>query len=236
MLRRVLGVCVGVLLVAAPATASAAKTDFAGSAFNVLVPGESGGIPADANSTDQAKLYDALTPLRGDVSMSDLAKYYKSERFGAQGSGQRVEPTGRSGLTITRDSFNVPHINGKTRADVFFGAGWVAIEDRGLLMNEGRGPSRVAMLDVPGINAFGLVVSLRAFTPTKAANDFVHKQVVALGRTAKGRQVVEIKRERGSAARFTLYPFWVSILQSFFGVLSAKSEKGESYRENRIKR
>ena len=189
MLRRVLGVCVGVLLVAAPATASAAKTDFAGSAFNVLVPGESGGIPADANSTDQAKLYDGLTPLRGNVSMPDLAKYYKSEKFGAQGSGQRVEPTGRSGLTITRDSFNVPHINGKTRADVFFGAGWVAIEDRGLLMNEGRGPSRVAMLDVPGINAFGLVVSLRSFTPTKAANDFVHKQVVALCRTAKGRQV-----------------------------------------------
>jgi acyl-homoserine lactone acylase PvdQ len=188
-MRKVLGVLVGVLLLAVPATASA-TTDFAGSAFNILAPGESGGLPADANSTDQAKLYDALTPLRGDVTASDVAKYYKSEKFGAEGSGQRTEVTGHPGVTIVRDSFNVPHVNGQTRADVFWGAGWVAIEDRGLLMNEGRGPSRVAMLDVPGVNAFGLVTQLRSFTPTKQANDFVHQQVVDLGKTAKGRQVV----------------------------------------------
>lgn len=180
-------------LLAVPAAAgAAAKIDYAqpGSAFQILAPGEWGGLPLNDQSTDQLKMYDALTPLRGNVTQADLEANFISERFGAQGPGQTVEPTPQAGLTVTRDRYGVAHIYGKTRSATMFGVGWVAYEDRGLLMDLGRGPARVAMLDVPGINAFGLVTSVRSFTPTKQADAFVHKQVVAFGKTGKdARQV-----------------------------------------------
>jgi acyl-homoserine lactone acylase PvdQ len=186
--RLTVSACV-IAVAAAPASASA-RIDFSSQAYNVLAPGETGGVPPDANSTDQARLYDALTPLSGNVSATDLRRYFKSERFGVQGRVKRTEPTGRRGLRIQRDRFNVAHVFGRTRADVMFGSGWVAVEDRGLLMQIGRGPARVAALDVPGINAFGLVTSLQTFIPTAAADRFVARQASVLTRTRKGRQVL----------------------------------------------
>ena len=57
---------------------------------------------------------------------------------------------------------------GQTRADMAFGAGWTTARDRGLLIQLGRGPARVAVADVPGINAFGLVTSAQTFVPSPA--------------------------------------------------------------------
>lgn len=202
---------------AAPAGASAAPRTavgdpFAGQAFNILSPGEFGGLPTTANSTDQAALYDALTPLQGNVTAADLSRYYKSERFGVQGAVAKVEQTGRPGLTILRDRFGVPHVYGKTRDDVMFGAGWAAIEDRGLLMEQGRGPARVAMLDVPGLNAFGLVTSLRKFTPSAQAEAFVAQQVNMLrGMGAKGRRVVRD------------FQYWVDGINAWYATRPAAS-------------
>ena len=56
----------------------------------------------------------------------------------------------REGVVIERDRWGVPHITGKTTADVAFGAGWVTVEDRGLLLELIRGPARAAALDIPG--------------------------------------------------------------------------------------
>ena len=142
-------------LLAVPAAAgAAAKIDYAqpGSAFLILAPGYWGGLPLHDQSTDQLKMYDALTPLRGNVTQADLEANFISERFGAQGPGQTVEPTPQAGLTVTRDRYGVAHIYGKTRSATMFGVGWVAYEDRGLLMDLGRGPARVAC-SMPGINA-----------------------------------------------------------------------------------
>src|SRR5436190_14883213 len=77
-----------------------ARTDFARQAFQILAPGESGGLPPDASSTDQMRLYDAMTPLRGHVDGNDLRRYFISERFGVQGRVARVERTGRPGLRL----------------------------------------------------------------------------------------------------------------------------------------
>jgi acyl-homoserine lactone acylase PvdQ len=171
--------------------ATAASIDFAGQAYDVLPPGEDGGFPPDANSTSQIALYDGLTPLGGRVTSSDLGIYFKSEHFGVQGPVVRAEDTGHPGLTIVRDSFDVPHVYGRTRDDVMFGSGWVAAEDRGLLMEEARGPARVAALDVPGLDAFKLLTSLRVFIPSAQTEAFIHAQVrVLTGLGAKGRRVL----------------------------------------------
>ncbi len=171
-----------------PAFVSNGRDD-AASAFDILAPGEYGSAPTTANSTDQGTLYDALTPLRGHVTAADLPRYYVSERLGVQGATTRVERP-RAGIVILRDSHDIPHVYGKTRADVMFGAGYAEYEDRSLLMNEGRGPARAAVLDIPGVNAFGLVTSLRSFTASPQAEAFVSAQVRLLRDSGpKGRQV-----------------------------------------------
>ena len=176
------------LLFVAPA---AAQVDFSGPAFNILAPGQFGGVPANQYSTDQGQLYDALTPLQGQVTAADLSRYYLSEKFGVTGPVVRSEQTGRPGLQILRDSHDVPHIYGRTRDDVMFGSGWVAAEDRGLLLLEGLGPAYLATLDVPGINPFGLVTSARSFTPSAQTIRFVAAQESVLRRAGpRGRQVL----------------------------------------------
>jgi acyl-homoserine lactone acylase PvdQ len=184
----VVATCVVVLLIAVPATA---KIDFSGPAFNILAPGQFGGLPANQYSTDQGRLYDALTPLHGNVTPQDLRRYYLSEKFGVVGPVIRSEDTGRPGLRILRDSYDRPHVYGRTRADVMFGSGWVAAEDRGLLLAEGLGPAYLATLDAPGINPFSLVTSARSFTPSQQAINFVAGQENVLRRAGpQGRQVL----------------------------------------------
>jgi acyl-homoserine lactone acylase PvdQ len=179
---------IGTLGVAAPASA---RVDYSGPAYNILAPGEYGAIPPTVNSTDQGMLYDALTPLQGNVTAADLKRYFLSEKFGVSGPVVRSENTGRPGLRLLRDRYDVPHIYGRTRDDVMFGSGWVAAEDRGLLLQFGVGPAYAATLDIPGLNAFSLVTSARTFTPSAQTIGFVSNQKnVLLAHGAKGRRVV----------------------------------------------
>ena len=148
----------------------------------ILPPGNYGGLPTTDNSLDQLPLYDGLTPLRGNVTDADIDRYYLPEDFKPIGA-TREEPTGRPGTTIIYDSYGVPHVTGRTRADLAFGAGWVTARDRGLLLQLGRGPARAAVADVPGINAFGLVTSGQSFVPSAATEQLVTDQVDLIKRT-----------------------------------------------------
>lgn len=177
------------LLLAVPASVTAARLDYGGTLLNVLPPGQAGALPPTANSTDQIRLYDGLTPLEGRVGPSDLRRFFKSARFNLPRGGPAVRP--RKGLTIRRDRWGVPHVNGRTRALVMFGAGWVTAQDRGLFLESIRGPARVAALDVPGLDAFDLATSLRQFTPSAATERFLLRQAKPMRRAGrKGRQVL----------------------------------------------
>jgi hypothetical protein len=160
-------------------------------AYYILPPGNYGGLPTTAQSLDQLPLYDGLTPLRGNVSDTDIAQHYLPENFKPVGA-THVEPTGRPGTTIVYDSYGVPHITGKTRADLAFGAGWVTARDRGLLLQLGRGPARAAVADVPGIDAFGLVTSGQSFVPSAQTEQLLTDQAKLIVRTygAKGREII----------------------------------------------
>ena len=172
------------------ASSSAKKPpDFASTALNILPPGE--GADSGPHSTDQLALYDGLTPLWNAVSPTNVHRLFKPETFGMQGNAQRVEKTGRKGLKIVRDKWDVAHITGKTRADVMFGSGFVTAEDRNLLMQLVRGPSRVAALGVPGLDAFSLALSGRTFIPSRQAEDFLASQYEMLEDAGvKGRKIV----------------------------------------------
>ena len=159
-------------------TSAAPRGDYAAVALNVLPPGEDGGFTIGVHSLDQLKLYDGLTPLRGNVTARDLTRYFKPEHLGMTGERTvRSEKTGRPGLRILRDRWDVPHVFGRTRTDVEFGAGWVSAEDRGFLMELLRGPGRISALDVPGLDAFSLVGSGRVVEPSAATESFLADQL-----------------------------------------------------------
>ena len=212
---RLLAIAVGcALALLAPATAQGRKDV----ARYIITPGEFGGLPTNENSRDQLPLYDSLTPLRGDITSRDINRHFLPENFKPVGSAT-VEPTGEPGLRILRDAYGIAHIRGRTRAALMFGSGWVTAEDRGLLLQLGRGPARVAVADVPGINAFGLVTSGRSFVPSAAAERLVTKERKLIVKTygAEGRQAVHDARNyaRGVNAYFektgsTQKPFTVN--------------------------
>jgi hypothetical protein len=113
--RAALAAAAFVCLVLAPATASAAETDFATNRLNILPSGQQGSVPVPANADRQARMFDALTPGFDDITKADLQRDFKSEHFGTRGQCPcKVEKVPRSGVRLVRDRFDVPHI---TQAD-----------------------------------------------------------------------------------------------------------------------
>ncbi len=177
---------------AALAPSAYAVRDFSSTARNIIPSGQWGAIPAPNGSptpdqaSQQARLYDALTPLFDNVSNNDLNRYFKSEKLGTKGQGPlKREPVPRKGVRIIRDRFNVPHIYGKTNDDVTWGAGWALAHDRELLLEQARYNARVAVVDAPGLTAIDLIVGLKTFNPSAQTEREVQKEVDKLKRYGK---------------------------------------------------
>jgi acyl-homoserine lactone acylase PvdQ len=188
-MKRALAVALLATLAAIPTAGGAGRLDYAAVALNVLPPGESGDLLFPPTAKDQLRLYDGLTPLGANVKPADLTRYFKPERFGVTGKTVRTERP-RAGVRILRDRWDVPHVYGRTRADVEFGAGYATAEDRYVLMELLRGPGRLAALDAPGLDPFALATSGRQFVPTAAADARVSEQLsLVRSAGAKGRQL-----------------------------------------------
>jgi acyl-homoserine lactone acylase PvdQ len=164
-------------LIGAFSAGAAPRHDYALVARDILPPGNYGGANFTKHSTDQGLLYDALTPLFDKVTAKDVTKNFKAEPlWTGKEKAVRTELPGR-GVKIKRDSFDVPHVFGKTETDVFYGVGYAVAEDRGLLMELARYPGRLACLDAPGFNAFSVALSGKQFKPSPQAEAFVNKQI-----------------------------------------------------------
>jgi acyl-homoserine lactone acylase PvdQ len=169
-----------VCLSAALGAGAAPRRDYAAFARDVLPPGNFGGINFNKHSSDQAVLYDALTPLFDKVSAQDVTKDFKAEPlWNGSEKAVRTELPGR-GVKILRDTFDVPHVFGKTESDVFYGTGYAAAEDRGVLMELARYPGRLACIDAPGFNAFAVALSGKQFQPSAQTEQFLAKELALL--------------------------------------------------------
>jgi acyl-homoserine lactone acylase PvdQ len=164
-----------------------------GEVLNILPPGSRGNVDAQAlatlglttqgttatatspaNFADQLEMYDALGKVApGQLSAGALTKYYKDARLGVADADVVSTETPRDGVTVKRDTFGVPHIFGKTDADVAFGSGWANIEDRMFLTDVLRhtGAARMAeFLGPTDANIASDAAQLRsaAYTPAEA--------------------------------------------------------------------
>lgn len=131
-------------LIIALGTSAAAQPNF----MSILPPGQDGFVPASPggvagpHARDQRAMYDALVRAVPGITNDDLLDYFKDASIAPPAVPEStVSP--RPGVTIARDSFGVPHVSGATRADVFFGAGYVTASDRlffaDILRHMGRG-------------------------------------------------------------------------------------------------
>jgi acyl-homoserine lactone acylase PvdQ len=124
------------------------RHDYAdGQARYVLPPGENGLVNATdalafettqqrpANSQDQLGPYSAL--LYGYPRLTDatLGTYFNDESFGVRPQDVTRTETPGDGVTIYRDTHDVPHIYGDTDQSAAFGAGYAQAEDRLFLMD-----------------------------------------------------------------------------------------------------
>jgi len=172
-----------VLGLAVPA-ANAAPRDYSAIARNIIPSGQPGGITTLDSS--QAVMYDALTPLFNHVTNKDIQKDFKSETLGTKDDGPyTTEKVPRDGVTIERDKYDVPHVTATTYDGGIWAAGWIAAEDRGLLLQQARNNARVAAIDVPGLSAIGLVSGLANFQPSSQTETEISKQTNALKKAGK---------------------------------------------------
>ncbi len=175
----------------APA-ASAAPKDYSATSLNIIPSGQWGSIPPPAGADSQALMYDALTPLFNNVSFSDIKKNFKSQKLGIGPDGPGTnEPVSYPGVTITRDKFNVPHVNSTSYDGGIWAAGWIAQKDRGFLLAQARFNSRAAAIDLPNITAFSLILGLQTFKPSAETEGVVAQQTEALkSKGADGKAVL----------------------------------------------
>lgn len=188
--RFVVGLVAALVLV--PATALAKVKDYSETALNIIPSGQYGGVPVPEAADDQALMYDGLTPLFDQVTKADLTKYFKSEKLGVDDAGPTtIETVPREGVQIVRDRFNVPHVTASTYEGGIWAAGWIAAEDRGLLLQQARYNARVAAIDAPGLSAIGLITQLKSFTPSAQTEAEIAKQTGVLEAAGKeGRAVL----------------------------------------------
>ena len=152
-------------LFAAPAAAQVAPygvNDYGGFR-NILPPGQGqtvnaqeflefqGGTMPD-NYNDQAGMYGDLVYNAPGLTPATLTDFFKDGSFGVKGADvtRTYSPGGRAGLTVVRDTFNVPHVYGATREDVAFGAGYVGAEDRLFFMDVLRHAGRAQLSSFAG--------------------------------------------------------------------------------------
>ena len=127
----------------------------AGGFRNVLPAGEAGvdnvlqlagfiatkAIPPHYN--DQLPLYENLVYADPTLTDAQVSNYYKDATFGVPTGDVATTETPEPGVTILRDTWDVPHIYGDTRAELMFGTGWATAEDRlfliDVLRHTGRG-------------------------------------------------------------------------------------------------
>ena len=133
-----------------------------------------------------------LTLLFIRVTTADLTKYFKSEGLGVGPDGPTTtDVLPRDDVTITRDRFNVPHVDAETREAGIWAAGWISGADRHLLGEQARYNARVAAIDAPGLSALDLISSLQNLQPSEQTEAEVAKRTEVLESKGKeGRAVL----------------------------------------------
>ena len=143
-----------------------------------------------ANFADQLEKYDALNTVDpGSLTGARLPDYFKDASLGVDPDDVVRTERPRPGVTIRWDTDGVPHIRGRTDADVAYGAGVAVMETRMFLTDVLRHTGAATMAEFVG--------------PTDAdiAQDAAQLQVAAYTPAQLDRQIDDLARRSPEARR-----------------------------------
>ncbi len=208
MQKRTVALAALTALAVMPAPAAQAKTQ-----LNVIPWGQSEpgvnwtGTPGLLPNDTQARMYDRLTPLFRRVTNAQLVPsadgsgYFKDATLKREDDPSYVSSEVVSGTApgfgtvsarLKRDQYGVPYIFSDTDAGATFASGYVAAEDRGLLIKQARSGGVAALIDLPNAPAINLILGLYDYKPSPAvlarAERTQTKGIEAQG--ARGRQLL----------------------------------------------
>ena len=117
-------------------------------AFSVTPPGQDGTVTAaefaegdyGPHYEDQLEMYASLID-DDDVTDEEMTKYFHSMQFGP-GAEPEDEYEVRTGVTVYRDDFGIPHIYADSFDGASFALGYVSAEDRMFQMDVFRHAAR----------------------------------------------------------------------------------------------
>jgi acyl-homoserine lactone acylase PvdQ len=110
--------------------------------------------------SNQRSLFEALPAAAPAVTDAQLGRFLKPAPITAPPGAPATSP--KPGVTIARDAYEVPYVQGATRADVMWGAGWAQAEDRLFLMDVLRHTARGRMTELIGPGPDGETVQADA--------------------------------------------------------------------------
>jgi acyl-homoserine lactone acylase PvdQ len=103
---------------------------------------------------NQQPLYVGVMPAAAGLSNGDLDRFYKNTNFGSMPGGIASVDTPRPGVQIFRDkTYGMAHVYGDTRADLMFGAGYAAAQERLFMMDALRRTAEGTLAGLVGPSA-----------------------------------------------------------------------------------
>ena len=145
-------------------------------AGSVLPPGQSGFVTTAglADGTGSPHLTDQL-PLF-------LSFHFKNAMFGQPGNG--IVETPRAGVTITRDAYGVPTINGDSDYNLWYGAAYAVAEDRLFQLDLFRRATQGRLAEILGKDYLDddLIARRDYYTPAE-----IDQQIAALPASLRAR-------------------------------------------------
>ncbi|SDX56522.1 Acyl-homoserine lactone (AHL) acylase PvdQ [Marininema mesophilum] len=171
--------------------------------YNILPPGQQGLMnPIDfigaklfkkypKHYNDQSTMYDSLGKRSPDITDKDLPTYYKDASLGAPVNPEKTySPT--QDLTIKRDNYGVPHIEGKTREATFYGIGYASAEDRLFLMDLLRHLGRAQLSEFAGDTEQNKALDAEQLKNSPYKEEDLTKQVQEIcAKGEEGKQICE---------------------------------------------
>jgi acyl-homoserine lactone acylase PvdQ len=144
-----------------------------------------------ATFVNQRDMFEALLYAGPDVGTGELGTFFKPAPIDTPDGAGATSP--RPGVTIERDSYNVPYVRGDTRADTMWGIGWAQAEDRLFFMEVLRhtAQSRLTELAGPGADDVNLEADVAQLSVTDYDSSDLSGMLERLGRSSpRGAQVL----------------------------------------------
>lgn len=145
------------------------------------------------HNTDQLQMYADLIKT-ATLNEADVNSLFKDATFGVPMANIEREYAPREGVTVVRDNkFGVPHVFGKTREDVMFGAGYVSAEDRLFMMDTLRHVGRGRLSEFLGASDSNLQSDRAVYAAAGYTEEEFQKMIDRLPKIdpLRGPQVVE---------------------------------------------